>query len=245
MKIGLQLYSLRDYLNLDNMDEWFSFLKDCGYDFVELVGLIDSKIIIEKLRKHGLTAVSSHIMLDDLESKIDEVIMLKKYEPNFKYVAVPYLFEENRTMEEFKKVSKKIEILISKYKEHGIEVIYHNHDFEFNKFNDFTDGLSILNQVKDLKFEYDTHWVHIGGNDVCEFLKEKDDVANIIHLKEVLIFDNKQTDGHIGQGNMNFKGIINVLKEKEVNYITVEQEFFLTSDPKGDIKKSIDFLKGL
>jgi len=60
-------------------------------------------------------------------------------------------------------------------KEHGIDLYYHNHHFEFARH----DGKFLMDIIKEntkyLGFELDIHWIHRGGVDPVKFINQYDE----------------------------------------------------------------------
>lgn len=71
-----------------------------------------------------------------------------------------------------------------KLSEEGIKLYYHNHHVEFRKF----DGVTMLDIIRDnadrLGFELDVHWIHRGGCDPVQVIKNYAGKVDLIHLKD-------------------------------------------------------------
>lgn len=130
-KVGIQLYSIRDAMERD-MDKALKAVKDMGYDYVEFAGYYGktAEEVKSILDKYGLEAISVHQSIDLFEEQgqtaVDYIKTL-----GVKYSAIPWypvdeFFPENiaATIEKFRNVSKLL-------KDNGIQLMYHNHDFEF------------------------------------------------------------------------------------------------------------------
>jgi sugar phosphate isomerase/epimerase len=71
-------------------------------------------------------------------------------------------------------------------KDNGIQLLYHNHDFEFNKY----DGKFLLDWLYEsvpedlLKTQIDTCWVRYAGHDPAEYIKKYAGRAPLVHLKD-------------------------------------------------------------
>ena len=71
MKIALQLYSIRDAVNGENVNEIFASLAEMGYEGIELAGLygMSAEELKAAADKAGLSVVSAHISYNDLMSQ--------------------------------------------------------------------------------------------------------------------------------------------------------------------------------
>lgn len=132
LPVVLQLYSVRDELEAD-FEGTIAKVKEFGYDGVEFAGLYgkSAEQVKKILADAGLTPVSAHVPLDELLSDTQAVVATYK-EIGCKYIAVPYLPEDRRPgTEGFDRTIEDIKKIADVCNEQGIQLLYHNHDFEF------------------------------------------------------------------------------------------------------------------
>lgn len=269
-KVGLQLYSIREAMEKD-MDAALKAVKEMGYDYVEFAGYFGKSAEEVKaiLDKYGLEAVSVHQSIDLFEKEgktaVDYLNTL-----GVKYSAIPwYSFDEFRnnwdeTIEKFKSVSKLL-------REGGIQLMYHNHDFEFQKI----DGEYVLDKLYNaipndmLKPQFDTCWVHYAGVNPAEYIKKYIGKIEVLHLKDFVCEklgngpvyalidedgkemkkDTKEDSGFklvpVGSGIQDFPAILEAAEEAGVEYVIVEQDVSVDRDPLDAAKMSRDYLKTL
>jgi len=269
-KVGIQLYSIRDAMEKD-MDATLKAVKEMGYDYVEFAGYFGktAEEVKEILDKYGLKAVSVHQGIDIFEKEgkaaVDYLNTL-----GIKHSAIPWYnvneFHDNwdETVEKFKKVSKLL-------REGGIQLMYHNHDFEFQKI----DGEFILDKLYStipnemLKPEFDTCWVHYAGVNPVEYIKKYNGKIELLHLKDfvceklgggpvyALIGDkgneigaNSKADNGfkfvpVGSGIQDWSAILEAAEDAGVEYVIVEQDSSVDRDPMEAAKMSRDYLKTL
>ncbi|MEG2004017.1 MAG: hypothetical protein RR057_05405 [Clostridia bacterium] len=133
--IALQLYSVRDFSEKD----FFATLekvKKMGYDGVEFAGYYDKspEEIRDFCKKISLIPISAHVSIDEM-SQDPEKTFSNYSTIGCKYIAVPYLCETDRPGgEKFAETVKSIENLSKIAKKYGLTMLYHNHDFEFKKY---------------------------------------------------------------------------------------------------------------
>ena len=252
-KLGLQLYSVRDEMEKD-MESCLKRVKEMGYECVEFAGFFGKSADEVKalLDKYGLEAVSSHqtvgVKDDEPQSAEDAVKYLNTL--GVKYCAIPWYGKENfvndwdGTMAKFKKSS---EIL----KKGGIDLYYHNHDFEFDKI----DGKTIHDKI------FET----LG----TEVMKKYANKVEILHLKDFVcknlgggpvyaLIDNsgaeekkasKEDNGFefrpVGHGIQDMPKIIKEAEKCGIKYLIVEQDAHYDATSMEDAKKSIDYLKSI
>ena len=134
--IGLQLYSVREDLEKD-FEGTLRKVKALGYDAVEFAGLFGhgAEEVRNLCKEIGLIPLSAHVPFVDMMNDPDGV--LKVYaDIGCKFVVIPYLTEEYRPGQpKFQEVIDGAKLLGKKAKELGMQLCYHNHDFEFLKLN--------------------------------------------------------------------------------------------------------------
>ena len=131
-KVGLQLYSVRGDMEKD-FEGTLRAVKEMGYDYVEFAGYYgksaqEVKALLDEI---GLVCPSVHQGPDIKKEKGQEAVdYIKTF--GVKYAAIPWYGIENyqngkfdETIEKFKKVGELL-------RKNGIQLTYHNHDFEFN-----------------------------------------------------------------------------------------------------------------
>lgn len=128
----------------------------------------------------------------------------------------------------------------------GIRLYYHNHHIEFAKF----DGKLLLDiiadRAPDMGLELDVHWIQRGGKDPVTTIRKYSDRVAMIHLKDYRIgqlpdeafaaldngdfptfmqaFTGVVQFAEVGEGNLDFAGIIEEAKASDAEYLLVEQD---------------------
>ena len=267
-KIGLQLYSVRDKM-AEDMEATLKAVKEMGYDYVEFAGYFGKTA--EEVRKLlddiGLECISVHqapgIFKTDYESSVEYLKTI-----GAKYVAIPWINKEDLITDEFVNLIKD---LGAKFKKDGLTLLYHNHDFEFNKY----EGKFILDWLYDtidaslLETEIDTCWVRYAGYDPAEYVKKYTGRAPIVHLKDFKcsafdgtpvygLIDEKgenNEDGKdkkadfmfqpVGHGVQDVPSIIAAAEAAGAHTLIVEQDKSDDRPSLESVKMSIDYLKSL
>jgi len=188
--IALQLYSVRDDLEKD-FEGTLRKVKAFGYDGVEFAGLYGRKpkAIKKMLKEIGLTAVSAHVPFADLMA--DPQGMVSDYaEIGCKFIAIPYLTPEYRpNAEKFSEVIEGAKVLGQAAKERGLTLLYHNHDFEFEKINgEYALDILYKSVPADLlQTQLDTCWVNVAGEDPSAYLLKYTGRSPVVHLKDFVM----------------------------------------------------------
>ncbi len=265
LPIAVQVYSVREAAGAD-LYVTLKQIKEMGYDGVEFAGLYgnDPADIKAWCQELGLVPISAHVALVDMLK--DPIGVLSKYaEIGCKYVVVPYLVPEHRPGHpNFDYVVEFIRILCKAAKALGMQMLYHNHDFEFLK----VDGKYALDILYDtipadlLKTEIDTCWVNVGGEDPSDYISKYSGRAPVVHLKDFngeksedmyeLIGIEKKAPARpsgfefrpVGKGLQDFAAILEASRAAGAEWVVVEQDqATMGLSPMESIKASIDYLK--
>ena len=237
MKYGLQMYSLRDITETD-MEGALREVSAMGYSFVEFAGFMghSAETIKGWLEKYGLTASGTHTGLKGLEDDVLEETIAYHKAIGCKDIIIP--FAMLTTKEEIDAFVERVNFLLPLLKKEGIDLHYHNHDFEFlpNK-----DGLipqdEIMNRT-DIKLELDTYWIFSAGKCPVEFMNAHKDRISVIHLKDGI---GGEDGTSLGLGKAPVKEVRKTAIDLGITMV-VESEGL---DPTGleEVKRCIDFLK--
>ena len=185
--VAYQLYSAREEA-AQNLEAVLSKLKELGYDGVEFAGFYghSAQEIKELLDKYQLTAISSHVPLASIEADMFGTIAFHQA-IGCRYIAVPYLDDKTRPgAPGFAHALKVIGKFARLTKEAGIQLLYHNHDFEFVQLS----GMYALDFLYEmmcpclLKCEIDVCWVKYAGEDPAAYLRKYADRIPVVHLKD-------------------------------------------------------------
>ena len=96
LPVAVQVYSVREDAEKDFAGT-MKKIKEIGYDGVELAGLygLSPSEIKAAIQEAGLQAVSAHVPFQDLVADMEGVV--SQYEEiGVKFIAIPYLMEEDR-----------------------------------------------------------------------------------------------------------------------------------------------------
>lgn len=246
MKIGLQLYTVRDAADADFVGT-VKKVKEIGYDGIELAGLhgktaAEVKAILDET---GLVAESAHVSYQELMADMEGTIAAYKT-IGCKYIAIPYMVDEDRPGNPgFAGVVENIKKIGEECKKQGIILTYHNHDFEFVRVENGQYGLDYLysNVPSDLlQTELDTCWVRVAGEDPVEYIKKYSGRCPVVHLKdfvggksenmyELIGIDEKKAETvsefafrPVGSGVQDFKAITAAAVECGAEWLVVEQD---------------------
>jgi sugar phosphate isomerase/epimerase len=247
LNVAAQLYTLRDYLKQpEDIAQTLKKVKAVGYNAVQAsgIGTVDPKELKRMADEAGLRICATHVSFDRLKDDLDTVIEEHKIW-DCRYVGLGSMPEELRGSRdgyitficEADKISRKL-------LKCGLKFIYHNHSFEFERFGDKT-GLDLLLSKTDPEafgFELDTYWVQAGGANPVEWIRKVKGRMEVVHFKDMAMNGWNQVFAEIGEGNLNWREIIDACRETGVLWYAVEQDV-CKRDPFESLQISLNYLK--
>ncbi|MDR0286283.1 MAG: sugar phosphate isomerase/epimerase [Clostridiales bacterium] len=250
MKIGAQLFTLRDYeKNLDDFAETLAKVADIGYRSVQVSGTcgFEANWLAEQLRKNGLVCPVTHTNPADVANNTEMVAENHKIF-GAKVVGLgsaagifePETFDYKAYIGQFLPAAKKLH-------EHGLLLGYHNHQPEFNRI----DGKNFLERFaadfpKDsFTFILDTFWIQYAGGDPAEWIRRFPGQVHCVHFKDMCVAGKDQRMAPVGSGNMNFEAAISACRDSGTEYILVEQDNCYGEDPFCCLKRSLEYLRSM
>ena len=248
--VGIQLYGVRKAMEKD-FEGTLKAVADMGYEYVEFAGYYGRTAdeIKGLLDKYGLKCISVHQGLDFYDKNPDAAAeFLKSF--GAKYSVIPwYGVEKLAGSDEWKKSVARFKSVGEVLKAHGMKLGYHNHDFEFEKFEGKYLHDYIFEELGDLiDPELDTCWVHYAGLNPADKIREFAGRVEIVHLKDFVckelgggpaydLIDNsgkglgkksREDNGFqfrpLGQGRQNFATILEACEAAGTEYVIVEQD---------------------
>jgi len=219
-KMGYQLYSIRDEMAKDPIAT-LKALKAVGYQDFEVYGFDDKKGMY-----YGFTSAEFKTILDDLELSVtsghygfapyidqseeelkrfvDQCIIGAKT-LNSKYITWPWIAPEQRTLDNFKLMSQKLNVIGEQVSKAGLGFAYHNHGFEFED-HDGENGFDIILKETDpalVKLEMDMYWVMHSSNHTPEALINAQPGRYVMwHIKDMDKVTRDYTE--LGNGSINY-----------------------------------------
>lgn len=253
-KVGLQLYTLRNQISKD-VRSVIAKVSDIGFREVETYGYslkggfwgLNIKEFRSLLKSHGLKSPSGHynfepyLGVDNLDSLKENIEAAKGI--GQKYLTVPYLSEPLRkNLDSYKVLASKLNQAAILARKAGLQLVYHNHDFEFKDFNGTT-GYDILlreTDPSDLKFELDIYWTVKAGKDPIALFQQNPGRYVMWHVKDMDRTDKSYTE--VGSGTIDYKQIFAKAKLSGMKHFFVEQDV-IKIDPYQSITRSFQHVK--
>ncbi len=258
--IGLQLYTVRDAMSKDPVDTLQRVAK-IGYNSVEgatytgdekFYGM-SPKEFKKVLKDNGLIIPSSHYRLGEAEDngRVMKGTIMHDWnkavddaaELGLKYMVCAWLAESERgSLDHYKKVAEELNKGGERCKKSGIQLCYHNHNFEFIKEDNKYPYDVLLSADKNLvKFEMDMYWIKKAGQDAIKLFHEHPGRFPLWHIKD-MNNEKDQNFAEVGSGIINFKEIFKYKNLAGMKYFFVEQDI-CPGSPFDSITKSINYIK--
>lgn len=256
--IGLQLYTVRDAMSKDPVAT-LSKVAEIGYTLVESsygdgkFNGMNPSAFKKALKDNGLAMKSSHYrfgeakengeilkgsILHDWDKAIEDAAGL-----GLQYMVCSWLAESERgTLDHYKYVADQLNVAGERCKKSGIQLCYHNHDFEFIKQDSKYPYDILLATDKNLvKMEMDMYWITKAQQDPIKLFNEHPGRFPLWHLKDM---DNTPARNftEVGNGIIDFKKIFQHKKLAGMKYFFVEQDS-CPGSPFDSITESIKYVK--
>ncbi len=140
-----------------------------------------------------------------------------------------------------------------KAKKAGIRVGYHNHSFEFKKFDDGVlayDELLRLTDPELVDFQLDCGWMVYSGYDPVDYLEKHPKRYCALHIKDLAKDSGRIGQGmikttEVGGGTIDWKRIFAASRKTVIGGYYVEQEPPYARPPLESARISYDYLHGL
>lgn len=240
--MGVQVYSVRDAIKEDFAGS-IGKIADIGFEYIEAYGLgTDGKMLGMTPQEYraivedtGMTVVSSHATY--FEAGQGAALLEAAVAAGLTYCIVPYLAEDLRG--DYYKIAENLNQAGGMFKEAGIQLGYHNHDFEFEKQGGEV-GLEILLKETDpdlVSFQADLYWVTVGGTDPIELINKYPGRFSSFHVKDANP-ELKQTT--VGTGTIDFESIFGIKDIAGMKHYFVEDE--REDDPFGNLQGAYTYL---
>jgi sugar phosphate isomerase/epimerase len=259
LPIGLQLYTVGHDMDTDPAGT-LKAVAAAGYKQVELSPLSKTppKDMKKMLDDVGLTNPAGHYMLPDLMTKLQEMIELAHlFGQEFMIVTVPWVADPSRfkpdpqmgqfglflaiisglTLDDWKWNAETFNKLGETIKKAGLQLGYHNHNFEWKTYGNTTgyDEFLRLTDANLVKLELDCGWATVAGQDPAAYLTKHSDRYSLLHIKDfrkgftprttLLGKDPGAPVGtELGRGAIDYRGIFEAAKKAKIRAMFVEQE---------------------
>ena len=258
-KLGLQLFTVRAAM-ARNVDETLTRIAGMGYEEVETYGFdpqgigyygLPAKTFAQRLRDRNLTTPSGHYDLNrfmssgiaDLERYVDRCLE-GAHALGQAYITWPLLDPDSRTIEKFKVAAERLNLVGARTKKAGLQLAYHNHDFEFVEQNGQIGYDIILEQTDPalVKLQMDLYWIARGSKFPPHYWFKRAPGRFVMwHVKDMHRTSRDYTE--LGNGTIDFTKIWPDAQLAGLKHFFVEQGGNFTHDPLRSVADSAEYVK--
>lgn len=279
--IGLQLYTVSKEVDQDPTGT-LKTVASVGYKLVELspLGKTAPADLKKALDDAGLKNPAGHFLLPDLLNNFDKQIeFAHQFGQQYLIVTVPWIANPSRikadpkqdqlgyflalirslTLDDYKWNAEQFNKLGERVKKAGLQLGYHNHNFEWKSFNGVTgyDEFLRLTDPALVKLELDCGWMTVAGQDPVSYLTRYPDRYRLLHIKDfrkgftprTTLMDQgpgAPVPTELGRGVIDYHRIFAAARNLHIDAYFVEQEPPFKDMPALDaIKVDYAYLKGI
>lgn len=235
---GLTLYTVRNEMG-EHPEETLKAVADAGYQYIEAAQYSNGKFykmtpdeFKNQVTSFGMKPLSAHMGSVTLENADEQIADAKA--AGFKYFVLPvpprdfFAFDQkNRSIKmkgDIKELCEFMNTLGKKCKDAGLELLYHNHDFEYKKDSSGTIPIEYFIENTDpayVNFQIDLYWVVKAGADPVAYMEKYPGRFKIWHVKDM---DDQGRFAPVGTGSIDFAKILKAKDVSGMQYYIVEQD---------------------
>jgi sugar phosphate isomerase/epimerase len=255
--IGLQLYTLRAEMAKDPVGT-LKKVAALGFSEVENFGYNGKFFGMEPveyrktLNDLGLKAPSGHYLWGgasptpppgsiraNWKQSVEDAATIGQ-----KYMVLAFLFpNERQSLDQYKKVTEDLNKAGEDCAKAGLQLAYHNHDFEFQALEG-TLPFNILMSGTDsaaVKIELDLYWASKAGQPPVDLFRKYEKRVELWHVKDMDKTE-KKFFTEVGNGVIDFNAIFKAHKQSGMKHFFVEQDQ-CPGNPLDSISQSIGYIK--
>ena len=234
-RIGLQLYTLRAELAKD-FEGTLARVAEIGFTEVEFAGYYrrTPNEIRAALDRNGLSAPAAHTQIVPLESDLERMID-ECQQIGHQYLVMAYLLpDQRRRLDQYKRHIEVLQEAGERCRRAGLQLCYHNHDFEFVELEGQIPFELLLEQISPevMQIELDLYWIHKAGADPFPYLARDPERYPLFHIKD-MDATAAQSFTEVGSGTIDFAPIL--AKATAAKHYFIEQDVI-----RGDVYESLD-----
>jgi sugar phosphate isomerase/epimerase len=247
--LAIQLYTMR---SLKDLDRILDAVAEAGFRHVETVGsqLDDAENVKAKLDTRGLRVPSSHVGLAALRERPEALV------DACRTLGIDQLFmsavpPDQRAMPAggWRALGRELADMAGRLREQGIELGYHNHDWELAPKEGGRTALELLFEAaagSPLSWQVDVAWLVRGDADPKLWLDRYRGRVTSAHVKDLAPSgQNRDQDGwaDVGAGVLDWRDLWRACRDAGARWMVVEHD--KPSDPVRTARASFAFLSSM
>ncbi|TDO05519.1 sugar phosphate isomerase/epimerase family protein [Sunxiuqinia elliptica] len=254
--VGIQLYTIRDAMSADTPGS-LKKVSDLGYKNLELAGYSNGKFygytpaeFKKMVNDLDMDIISSHTQVEAAGITLENAKLMADAhaELGVKYCIQPWVNDEDRQVETYKKMIAEWNKVGAIMKERGIQFGYHNHNFEFDTLDGLVPYYDLFMPELDadlVTMELDLFWASKAGQDPVEMFNKYPGRFQLLHMKDMRTNEDpfynvyKEDVCSVGEGVIDFKRILAAKETAGTKYLFVEDDNQGNGKPFEGIESSI------
>lgn len=220
-RISIQMWTVRAEAER-SLEAALASLKRIGYGAVETAGLYGRSpaAMRDQLASAGLELSSAHMPLPVKDMAEETFAQLTELGAPavFPSLGVEFFSDDAAIA----RAADGFNTLVPMAKEHGIELGYHNHWWEFQRGPDGRLAYQKFLERLDpsVTVEVDSYWMQVGGVDAADCLRSLGNRVHYVHIKDGPIDNKLDNQCAVGEGKMDVDRIL--LANSAVRWYVVE-----------------------
>ena len=249
--LAAQLFTVREFTRTaGDMATTLGKVRAIGYEAVQMPAPGDGGIPAVELQKMceaaGVSVCATHC--DFVRLRDDTAAVIEEHQTiGCANIAVSSMPDEYpRSAEGFLRFARDAEQVGRKLTGAEMTFSYHNHSFEFERF-DGRLGIEIIFEQTDpdhVLAEIDTYWVQHAGGDPVKWIERLSGRIALMHFKDMGVRGQRQIFCEVGEGNLSWPDIVRAAQRSGVGWYIVEQDQ-CERDPFESLEISFKNLKAL
>jgi sugar phosphate isomerase/epimerase len=226
VRIGLQLYTVRDLLEKD-FEGTLEKVAQIGYTNMEFAGYYGRtpeqvRAIMDRLELvSSSTHIGAQLMRQDAAAQIRSAKVLGQ-----EYITIPSYSFGRDGIAGWKAGAAEFNKWGALCREAGLKLGYHNHSAEFATVDGGPMGLDVLLRETDralVDFEMDLYWTAFADQDPLAWFAKYPGRFTMWHAKDMILTPAKGM-APVGQGTLDFKTFFAHARESGVKHVFVEHD---------------------
>ena len=253
MGISIQMYTLRDFMKTQSdLDTTLARVAAIGYKTVQISipPFLEVRDLQTLLAAHGLRADSVMAPTAAIPEQLDPICQKAAIlgTDTVRTDGIGHAY--TGSADGFRRYAAILQEAGQKLRGRGLNFMYHNHAIEYTNFAKGT-GMSILLRETDpdcVWFQPDVHHIAAAGLEPSQALLAFQGRCAYVHMQGYAIIPGEGFDPQVprrtvpvGEGNLNWPGIVAACRQIGVRLYVVEQDFCI-GDPFDEITRSYQAL---
>jgi sugar phosphate isomerase/epimerase len=239
--LAVQTYTIRNEWKEDPRKA-LAELVALGVTQVELARVAFTPQTAKIVNDSGLQVIAVQAKFKELDGDFDAMVaFLKAVRCNIAVVSVLGLkpmFLGKRAVQAY---AKELDSLALRYRNEGITIAFHHHNFEFVKVSGMTKLEWLLESSREIRFISDTYWCQVAGHEPLDVARKIGDRLIGWHLRDYDTVSKNHPDLPCGKGSIDFAKLL-ANAPSDLAYGAIEQN---STQPILDLKTSLNHLRSI